>query len=167
MVAIRKACYMQFSSFFSYPAGEVAPPEDVLTFLPNRSDEDWALLLSYTETQLFQVGEVVINQGETDRGLYFLVEGRLEVLSLPARSRQWRHLADLGVGTVFGEQAFFDNRPRSALVRAVTDTTLLRLNPEDFEKLAGREPGLAQAILFDLGRILSLRLRQTSQANDE
>jgi len=63
---------------------------------------------------------------------------------------------------VFGEQAFFDGLPRSASVRALSDGEVRSLTREAFAVLAAREPELARALLLDLGRILSLRLRQTS-----
>ncbi len=158
---------MQFSAFFGYPDQEVSviPDDSELVFLPNISEEEWENLLNYTETLRFHIGDVIINQGEDDRGLYFVVEGRLQVLSLEPGGESWRSLAELASGAIFGEQAFLDGKPRSAAVRAISDGTLSRLNPEAFEKLAGREPTLAYAILFDLGRILSLRLRLMSLSN--
>jgi CRP-like cAMP-binding protein len=67
-------------------------------------------------------------------------------------------------GTVVGEQTFLDGRPRSATIRALTDGALVRLSRESFDVLSAREPELARAILLDLGRILSLRLRRTTGA---
>ncbi|HET9024195.1 MAG TPA: hypothetical protein VFN64_06450, partial [Burkholderiaceae bacterium] len=57
------------------------------------------------------------------------------------------------------ELCFVDGGPRSSTLRAVTDGELRRLSYESFEVLAAREPELARAILFDLGRIISQRLR--------
>jgi CRP/FNR family cyclic AMP-dependent transcriptional regulator len=158
---------MQFSAFFSYPDQEVSvtPDPTNLLFLPNLTEEEWVTLLSYTETLRFHIGDVIINQGVIDRGLYFVVEGRLQVLALEAGGESWRQMAELSNGAIFGEQAFLDGKPRSAAVRAISDGSLSRLSPESFEKLAGREPTLAYAILFDLGRILSLRLRLMSSSN--
>ncbi|MCA1671302.1 MAG: cyclic nucleotide-binding domain-containing protein [Actinobacteria bacterium] len=67
----------------------------------------------------------------------------------------------MGLGSVFGELSFFDGRPRSALVRAVTDGQLLRLSFDAFEVLSAKEPVLARSVLLDLGRILAARLRST------
>jgi CRP-like cAMP-binding protein len=66
-------------------------------------------------------------------------------------------------GSVIGEQAFVDGQPRSATVRSTTDSELLRLSRDAFETFAARDPALAMDLIFDLARILSLRLR-TSQA---
>jgi len=45
-------------------------------------------------------------------------------------------------------------------VRARTDGEIRRLTLPAFEVLAAKEPALARVVLFDLARILSLRLRQ-------
>jgi CRP-like cAMP-binding protein len=67
----------------------------------------------------------------------------------------------LGPGSVLGEIAFFDGKPRSASVRALTDTELLRLSADAFEVLSTRHPDVGRKILLDLGRVLALRLRHT------
>jgi len=159
---------MKFASFFSYPESEtsVGPDNepDELVFLQHQSEDGWQKLLSYTETLYFHIGDVIINQDETDRGLYFVVNGQLEVLGLNPDGQHWYRIITLDAHTIFGEQAFFDGKPRSAAVRAISDGTLLRLSPLNFDVMAAREPILAREILFDLARILSLRLRQTTAA---
>ena len=158
---------MNNASFFTYPEGEVTEQvdqndEDQFVFLQDMSDEDWAKILEHTETLYFHIGDVIINVGETERSLFFVVKGKLEVLGLNTSSQHWYRITILEENSVFGEQAFFDGKPRSAAVRALTDGTLLRLNLEDFNVLAAREPVIARKIIFDLTRILSLRLRQAN-----
>lgn len=151
---------MQFSSFFEYPEQAASQLEE-LVFLPDWSDDDWDKLLAYTETRRFTASEVLISIGEPDRSLFLVAEGSLEVLIPGARGRM-RRIATIDAGSVVGEQAFLDANPRSATVVATTDGELLRLSIEAFEVFAAQEPELARAILFDLGRILSVRLRQTN-----
>ena len=67
-----------------------------------------------------------------------------------------------GAGSVIGEQSFFDGQPRSANVWAVTDGELLCLTGDQFRVLSDSEPVLARDLLFALGRVLSLRLRNTT-----
>ena len=153
---------MDFTSFFDYPNLDSSERQEEMVFLPDRSEGDWAKLLTFTETRRFRSGEVVIRLGETDRALYLLTEGSLDVL-IPYRGDQsLRRFATVDAGSVIGEQAFLDGKPRSATVQATTHCELLRLSFDAFEVLAAREPELARAILFDLGRILSIRLRRTS-----
>lgn len=151
---------MDFSSFFSYP-NLPAPdhPED-LVLLPDLSDENWDKLLAQTARVRFRAGEVVIRHGEAERALYIVADGSLEVFLPRTGDRSEQQITTIDTGSVIGELAFFDGLPRSASVRALTDGEMLRLSYESFEVLSAREPALARALIFDLGRIISLRLRQ-------
>jgi CRP/FNR family cyclic AMP-dependent transcriptional regulator len=146
------------SSFFAYPEGATTERGEGLVFLAERGDGDWGTLLSHCETHRFRAGEVVIRQGEVDRALYIVLGGQLEVL-VPLRGGRLHRLATIEPGSVIGEQAFLDGLPRSATVRATSEGEMLRLSLEAFEVLAAREPELARAILFDHGRLVSIKLR--------
>jgi CRP/FNR family cyclic AMP-dependent transcriptional regulator len=153
---------LDFSSFFEYP--DTSPNEslDDLVFLADKSPEEWAKLLAYTETRRFQAGDVIIHLGEIERSLYLVTEGNLQIYVPFDEGQTLRPFLAAESGSIIGEQSFFDGLPRSAMVQAATDGELMRLSLESFEVLAAREPALAHDILFDLGRILSVRLRQTS-----
>ena len=69
----------------------------------------------------------------------------------------------IDAGSVFGEQAFVDGHPRSASVRAISPGELRRLDYDAFERLSEVDPQLAQALITDLARVLSERLRRTTQ----
>lgn len=153
---------MDLSAFFDYPSSAANGGADELVLLPAWGDDDWAKLLAHTETRQFLAGEDAIGRGEVDRGLYLVAAGTVEVL-VPRRGGQRpQRLAVIEAGSIVGEQAFLDGKPRSATVRAVSSARLLRLSVEAFEVFAAREPKLALDLVFDLGRILSLRLRQTT-----
>lgn len=138
------------SSYFDYPTGEGA--ESDLTFLADRGEADWAVVLNHTETRRFSAGDVVIRAGDDDRALYLLTAGSLAVASGTA-------FRTIDAPSVVGEVAFLDGGRRSLTLVATTDGELRRLSLDGFEGLAGRHPELARAMLFDLGRIVSLRLR--------
>ncbi|MGH2583654.1 MAG: Crp/Fnr family transcriptional regulator [Dehalococcoidia bacterium] len=146
---------MGFASFFDYPGEAVAEsrrPDDAV-FLPDLDEDDWSRLLAYAEVRRFTQGETVIPAGAADRTLYIVADGALELAGPDGT-------ATVETGAVIGEMPFFDGRPHDTAIRAVTDVDLLALSPEAFEVLAAREPALARAVLLDLGRILSLRLRR-------
>jgi CRP/FNR family cyclic AMP-dependent transcriptional regulator len=149
-----------FASFFDYPGTEQAPAQNALVFLPDLRDEDWEKILAHTVTRRFSAGDMVIQIGEIDRALYIISEGTLETLIPHGNGRTMRRVNTIEAGSVIGEMAFFDGLPRSASVRALTDGEYLRLSYDAFEVLAAREPALARAILFDLGRILANRVRE-------
>ena len=126
------------------------------------SEEDWTKLFAHTVSQRFRASDVVIQRGATDRALYFVAAGSLEVGVYQVDSEGIAPIARIGVGSVIGEQAFFDGQPRSTNVWAVSDGELLRLTFEAFNKFAQAEPVPACALLFALGRVLSMRLRHTT-----
>ena len=138
------------NSYFDYPTED--PADSSLTFLPERGEEDWAVVLAHTETRRFSAGDVVIRAGDDDRALYLLTAGTLAVASGAA-------FRTIDAPSVVGEVAFLDGGRRSLTLVAQSDGELRRLSLEAFETLAGRHPELARAMLFDLGRIVSLRLR--------
>lgn len=149
--------------FFDYPEQADDASGGGLVFLPEWTEEDWALLARHAELRPFRAGEEAIRAGETDRSLGIVVEGRLEVLIPRGKLRKPLRLEVCDAGTVVGEQAFIDGQPRSATIRALTDGKLLRLTLDAFDVFSTHHPVLGRKMLFDLARILSLRLRRASQ----
>jgi CRP/FNR family transcriptional regulator, cyclic AMP receptor protein len=126
-------------------------------------DEDaWKKLLARTEPQQFRAGDIVIQRGTVDRTLYFVAAGSLEVGVYRVGSEGAAPIARIGKGSVIGEQSFFDGQPRSTNVWAVSDGELLRFSAEAFDAFGAAEPALARDLLFALGRVLSVRLRNTT-----
>jgi CRP-like cAMP-binding protein len=130
--------------------------------LPDWREAEWRALLAETSPRPFKGSEVVIQHGVPDRSLYFVAAGTLEVGVTYIDGLSMSPIARIGAGSVIGEQSFFDSQPRSANVWAVSDGELLCLTPEKFEHFAKVQPALASDLLFALGRILSLRLRNTT-----
>ncbi|MEA2421142.1 MAG: family transcriptional regulator, cyclic receptor protein [Thermoleophilaceae bacterium] len=150
---------MDYSSFFDYPAGEGGVRPDSFVLLAQFTSDEWAKLLAFTETRRFEAGDDVIRAGDGERALYLITDGTLELL-LPGREGA-SPLRTLDAPSVIGEMAFFDGRPRSMTVRAHTGGEARRLSRQAFEAFAVREPALSRALLLDLARILSLRVRLT------
>jgi CRP/FNR family transcriptional regulator, cyclic AMP receptor protein len=134
------------SGLFRYPTEPPAPGAPEL--LAGKSDDDWARFLAYTTTRRFRRGEVVLEEGQLDRALYVLVDGRLEGPGI-----------ELAPVTTVNEVGFLDGGPRAGTLRALTEGELLRLGWDAFEALFARHPVLARDVLVDLGRILAARLR--------
>ena len=130
-----------------------------LLFMPDATASDWATIFSYAEVRQVDEGLAVIQAGERDRALYLLTEGTVGV-RLPKDEGVFK---TIDAPSVLGELAFFDGRPRSATLDAVTDVEVVRLDEAGFDRLAAAEPELAHAMLRDLARILALRLRMASE----
>lgn len=144
------------SSYFAYPTEETADAAAEFAFLPRRPAQDWERIARHAERLRFDAGDLLVRRGDHDRSFYIVLSGRLEALTSSP--------APIESGSVFGEMAFLDGRPRSADVRAVAPGEALRLTYESFETLAARHAELGRAILLDLGKIVAARLRRVSAA---
>lgn len=154
---------MSFQSFFNYPTDASSNNAEDLIFLPHWDENQWNKLLSYTANLRFREGDQIIKLGDTDSAIYIITEGAVEILVPYKGGTQMRRTQVRQVGSVIGEQAFIDGKPRSATVRATSDGGTVRLNRNAFEVFAAREPDLARDVLFDLARLLSIKLRQANQ----
>lgn len=150
-------------SFFIEPDHGEEPRRDEWVFTAQGTHEDWEKLVAYTEHMRYKDGETVIRAGELDRALYFVTDGRLDIM-LPQPNGAERLVRTISAPAVIGEMGFVENRQRSMTIKGMTDGELLRLDYEAFERLAVAEPQIAQNLLFELARVLSLRLRWATQA---
>lgn len=130
--------------------------------LPAWGEQEWRKLLAITTPRRLKASEVVIQRGVVDRSLYFVAAGALEVGITYVDGISISTLARISTGSVIGEQSFFDGQPRSANVWAETEGELLCLTEDRFRQFVQAEPKLTCDLLFALGRILSLRLRNTT-----
>lgn len=119
-------------------------------------EASWDRLREHTQLRRVAAGTMALRAGEVDRTLYIVVSGRLEIV-LPTSCEivQW-----VGPGSVVGELEFFDGRPHSVDAWATSEVCLLGLGHDAFVTFAEREPSLAHAFLFNLGGIVSSRLRE-------
>ena len=146
-------------AYFDYDEeGADGVQSDQITVLEGLSEEEWQMIIRSAQTIPFEKDDILLKEGERDDAVYIVISGQVEVISGRAFKRVKR-LAVIDEGSVFGEVAFFDNRPRSASVRAICAGRVLRLSRKSFEKIAAWNPTLAQQFLFDLGSILAYRFR--------
>jgi EAL domain-containing protein (putative c-di-GMP-specific phosphodiesterase class I) len=105
-------------------------------------------------------GALVFREGEPGTCAYVIESGSVEVSAL--RGSAAVVLARLTAGDLFGEMALIENRPRSATVRAVGETTLIEI-PRDLvmRKMQSTDP-LIRLVL----RVILRRLRKTSRLLD-
>lgn len=129
-----------------------------ITVLESLSEEEWQAVIHCAQTISFESGENLLQEGESDDAVYIVISGKVEVVSNHSFGRTKR-IATIDEGSVFGEVAFFDSKPRSASIRALSEGKVLRLSRKGFERIAAWNPGLAQQLLFDLGSILAYRFR--------
>ncbi len=84
---------------------------------------------------------VVFRQGDPGDSLYLIVRGKVQVEDSD------RVLRQMGAREVFGEMALLDNEPRSASVRTIEPSQLLRLAQITFYELLADRPEIATGII--------------------
>ena len=106
-------------------------------------------------------GQWLFRQDEPGDSLYLLVRGRLRVWrDLPGESGEEDVLlGEVAPGESVGEVGLLTGQPRSAGVRAIRDSLLVRVDRQAFEMLAGRNPSL----VMKLAASVAGRLRQNMQ----
>lgn len=152
---------VDYVSVFRHNLADSGTTSEAL-LLPRWEDEDWRKLFVLTTSRPVKASEVVIQRGVDDRSLYFVGAGSLEVGITYVDGISISPLARIEAGSVIGEQSFFDAQPRSANAWAVSDGEMLCLTLEKFNEFAAAEPLMTRELLFALGRVLSLRLRNTT-----
>ena len=134
-----------------------------IVFLEALTPSEWDRVWSYGSTRDVAAGAMLVEAGAVERTVYLLEAGELDVLVSSADGHAER-LTQMVAGSVFGEQAFLDGLPRSASIRAGTACRVRELSWEGFQSLSADEPALAQTVLLDLARVVSERLRRTTEA---
>jgi CRP/FNR family cyclic AMP-dependent transcriptional regulator len=103
-------------------------------------------------------GEIVFREGEEARDMFVLISGEMEVLKRSKRGIDAR-VALLGPGDWFGEMSILDVQPRSATVRTLAPSRLLRITSADLDALYRHDVKAYALIVLNLARELSRRLR--------
>jgi CRP/FNR family cyclic AMP-dependent transcriptional regulator len=106
-------------------------------------------------------GESVFREGDgAAREMFVLLEGEMEVSKQSRRGRDVR-VAILGPGDCFGEMSLIDMQPRSASVRALAASRLIRMASDDLDALYRFDLKSYALIVLNIARNLSRRLRVT------
>ena len=105
-----------------------------------------------------QPGTVVFREGTEAREMYVVISGEMEVVKRSKRGIDAR-VALLGPGDWFGEMSILDVQPRSATVRSLAPTRMLRITSGDLDALYRFDVKSYSLIVLNLARELSRRLR--------
>ncbi len=103
-------------------------------------------------------GDVIFREGDPGRELFVLLDGEMEVIKQSKTQRESR-VAIFGPGDWFGEMSILDIMPRSATVRALAPSRVLKMSASDLETLYRRDPKVYAILVLNIAREMSRRLR--------
>jgi CRP-like cAMP-binding protein len=126
------------------------------------SDDELTLLAEVARERHYAAGERIIEKDDTGASLFLICQGKVRVV-LPKQDREDIELNLLQAGEFFGEMSLFDGKPRSAIVYADTDTTVIEVQREQFLDQVSSKPDLALKILS----VMADRVRHSDDRIDE
>lgn len=115
-------------------------------------------LLSYTQKRKFSSGDYIFKEGDESDSIYIIFTGKIE-LTTKIQENEKIDLPIVLNGTVLGEVAFFDGKPRTASARAIDNIEAMMFTHLDFEKMEKEAPKLAIKFLKEIAKISAERLR--------
>jgi CRP/FNR family transcriptional regulator, cyclic AMP receptor protein len=125
------------------------------------SEEVLERLVRMLKTMRVAPGDTIFHEGDTAaREMYVVLDGEMEVSKRSRRGRDMR-VAILGPTDCFGEMSMIDMQARSASVRALAPSRLLKLTSEDMNALYRADLKSYTLIVLNIARDLSRRLRVT------
>lgn len=138
----------------------------------NKLDTSWlssvALFEGFDEAQLSQVAELgervtaaagsqIADQGRVGSECWVIVEGTARV------SMNGEYVTSVGAGSMIGEMALLEHRPRNAEVVAETDMVLVSFDTDGFNAILEKNPVAKDRV----SSILSSRLSDNITRRDE
>ncbi|MGD0911762.1 MAG: EAL domain-containing protein [Terracidiphilus sp.] len=111
-------------------------------------------------TRQFSKGEALMREGERGECAYIIETGNVEILV--QREGQLLQIGTRGPGSMLGEMAMIDDKPRTATVRALEDCTAIEITREDFaHRVESADPVLKMVM-----RIVTSRYRDMIARTD-
>ena len=101
--------------------------------------------LEFTEAVSFKKGDVIADIGDIGDALFFVVEGVTGLFH--ENQGKEVEIGELESGELMGSMSFFDDKPRSARIRAMSDTKVLRISKVMYNRLRVEHPYISVLLL--------------------
>lgn len=106
----------------------------------------------------FKARTLIFREKDPGGEMFIIKSGRVSVVKHLGEAHE-TNLATLGPRDFFGEMAIIECVARSASVRALEDTEVIRIKPLQLHRLYERRPDQYAIIILNIARDISRRLR--------
>ena len=117
-------------------------------------------LFEYGKKQRFPEGTYFIREGHSDKTVFVILSGEVEVLKKDENGNDKVITKLSGGGTILGEMSIFTDQPRSSSVRASQDTLALEFTGDNFLSAVVKIPELSMRLL----KTMSNKINSTNEA---
>lgn len=146
------------------PSMRAEIPLRALNLFARLAPEELAVLSPLLTRRTFTPGEFVFREGDPGDDLFVIARGTASVYRVDGE-RSMR-LITFGEGTVFGEMALLDAKPRSATVQADNAMVCYVMSRAVFDELVARHDAIALKLLTSLSQELGRRVRFANEIID-
>ena len=120
------------------------------------------LLLQRAERECYDPEAVIVREGEPGNRFFLIINGTVAVLKRSPDGNEVE-LARLGRGDFFGEVCILDTFPRTATIRTLERTDLLRVPALAFLDLYETDAKQYGLLVLNMARDLARRLRRLDE----
>lgn len=121
-------------------------------------EKDLKSIASLIKEREYKKGDIIVKQGDEGVGLFIIKKGKVKV-SKTLSSGKVLDIAVHSDGEYFGELSMLDNKPRTATVSALEDTTTMIMTYWEFKALLESKPEIALSLI----PVLVERFRETNE----
>ena len=146
------------------PSMRAEIPLRALNLFARLAPGELAVLSPLLTRRTFNPGEFVFREGDPGDDLFVIARGTASVYRVDGE-RSMR-LITFGEGTVFGEMALLDAKPRSASVQADNAMVCYVMSRAVFDELVARHDAIALKLLTSLSQELGRRVRFANEIID-
>ena len=116
-------------------------------------------MLNTSNIKVFQPNELICQQGDEGHCAYIIESGLVEIL-LEKENGLVQHIGTRGAGSIIGEMALVDNKPRTATIKAIDQCQLLEITQDDFDnRLTQSDPVISMIMKVILARYRDMMTR--------
>ena len=109
------------------------------------SDEQRQRLVGSTRERRYAPGETIVSEGDRGSSM-FLIENGSVAVSIKGATGESHELTVLAAGAAFGEISLLTGDPRTATVRAETETTLVEIEKDSLAPILREHPALVSTL---------------------
>jgi CRP/FNR family cyclic AMP-dependent transcriptional regulator len=154
-----------WSNIFKRSGGDDIDLYEILKVIPIFQDlnrREFRKVEAILHRRTWGADEAIVNEGDPGVGMYIIVTGEVKIAQR-GEDGAMQHLATLGGGDFFGEQALLDESPRTASAIAVEPCMVIGFFRPDLLDLIESNPRAGLKIVMRLSQMISVRLRQTNR----
>jgi CRP-like cAMP-binding protein len=131
----------------SLASGDKNSPLPHIPLLSTLSSRDFTLLVDAFWREIYEKGDIIVEQGAPGDAMYLVAEGQVSVMWSPDGGGEPRELARLGPGAFLGEMSIVSRTQRAASVVARERTVVLFISRKKMEELASKNPEVRDVLV--------------------